>query len=76
MCLNPSLSEIVHVNNAADIDDLNLSSHGALEIVHSKTTFIRYLISKLQGIKMNMYLGKFYQKKAIKTNHKIMIRQS
>ena len=42
MCLNPSLSEIVHVNNAADIDDLNLSSHGALEIVHSKTTFIRY----------------------------------
>ena len=28
MCLNLSLSEILHVNNAADIDDLNLSSHG------------------------------------------------
>lgn len=74
MCLKPSLSEILHVNNAADIDDLNLSSHAFGNC--SLKNYFYYLVSKLQGIKMNMYPGKFYQKKAIKTNHKIMIRQS
>ena len=51
MCLKPSLSEILHVNNAADIDDLNLSSHAFGNC--SLKNYFYYLVSKLQGIKMN-----------------------